>query len=137
MTFAAYLTRRGYDAARPSLRRMFVEVWAAPSFREFWRVWNPVYGFVLFRLYVALGASRGAAMAVFVLCGWGLHDLPMSLAIGRTSVVSTVAFAWYGLLVLTERPAPRSDAVNVVLNVARVLSGLALGAGVEIARATS
>lgn len=142
LTFDAYLRRRGYDPAGPGfLRRMFVDVWAEPSFRDFWRVWNPVYGFALFRLYVALGGHRRPALTslvVFAASGFVLHDLPVALATGKPGVGTTVAFVAFWALVVTERGrSDRSARRRRLANVARVALGLGLGVVADAALAAA
>lgn len=68
-TFDAFLPRRGYDpAGTPDalLRRLFVESWREPGFHRFWQVWNPMYGWVLYRLYLALGGAGSRRSS----CSW-------------------------------------------------------------------
>lgn len=133
MTFDEYLRARGYDpkARALVLRRMFVDVWAEPSFRDFWRVWNPAYGYVLHRLYVVLGGKRRPALAsltVFAACGFLLHDLPVWTVTGRAGVATTSAFVVYWLFVVTERSrSARAKPARVAANVGRVLLGLVVG----------
>lgn len=146
--FEQYLARRGYDlrgGARPFLRRMFVESLGQPGFHRFWRVWNPLYGFALYRLYVALGGNRRrvrATLAVFVLCGALLHDLPVSLLLGRVSLATTCAFSLFAVLALASRAAqPRlrqrrwPPLANAAVNVAALAGGL--GGGAWLSRAVA
>ena len=139
-TFAHYLQRRGFDLrdGTPAfLRRMFIDCWTEPGFHRFWRLWNPLYGYFLFRLYRGLGGSRRpvlATMVVFVFCGFVLHDLPVSLIRGRGSVACTVAFVFYGLATLVSRRLIRGAAIRwpawscVVVNLGLVATGLIIGA---------
>ena len=101
-TFTQYLRRRGYDRQASSahfLRRMFLECWLESGFHRFWRVWNPLYGFFLYRLYLRLRRLGGnynrfvAAVGVFEACGFGLHDFPVSLVLGRSTFVCTPSFS--------------------------------------------
>jgi hypothetical protein len=135
-SFDGFLRQRGYDPADSVgfLRRMFVDCWSQPSFRAFWRVWNPVYGYALFRLYLALGGQqrpRMASLVVFVACGALLHDLPMALATGQPFFSTTVAFLVYGAMVAWEPPVAQPRRRPVANNVARIVLGLAVGAAVQ------
>ena len=64
-SFDGFLRQRGYDPANSVafLRRMLVDCWSQPSFRAFWRVWNPVYWYGLFRRYLALVGQQRRRMA--------------------------------------------------------------------------
>lgn len=70
------------------LGSMFMRSFTAPSFREFWHYWNPVYGYALaYFLYRPLRSAMpaGAALVItFALSGLVLHDAllwPASLAL--------------------------------------------------------
>ena len=139
-SFQQYLEGRGYDLDRGSaafLRRMFLECWAQPGFHSFWRVWNPAYGYLLFRLYRSLGGSRSQVpltLLVFGLCGYLAHDFPVSLFLGRPLLVCTVAFVVWGTLVSLARHLERPLAfarwpppLHVLLNIALVGCGLLAG----------
>lgn len=141
MTFESYLKARGYDLRRGTgafLRRMFVECWVQPGFHLFWRVWNPAYGYMLFRIYRRIGGARRrtvATIATFLFCGLALHDLPVSLVLRRPSVVCSIAFLFYSVASLGSRlvAAPlRFDLwprwAHGLTNASLVALGLVLGA---------
>ena len=120
---------------------MFLDCWAEPGFHRFWRVWNPLYGYVLFRLYRKLGGARRRfplTLLVFTLCGLLSHDLPASLLAGRPLVTCTASFFLWGVLValarLLDRPlafATWPGALHVALNLALVVGGLLSGVAVQ------
>jgi len=100
-----YMARRGYEPedAGAIIRRLFLESWLQPGFHRFWQVWNPVYGYVLFRLYLLCGGRRNrvfATFVVFVACGFLLHDLPVMLLTGYRAIVVTCVFATFALFAL-------------------------------------
>lgn len=140
MSLDAFLRKRGYDPANTlgMLRRMFVDCWAEPTFRDFWRVWNPLYGYALFQLYRALGGNRRpvfASFVVFAACGFVLHDLLVFAMTRRFTIATTAAFiAFWAMLLVEGRSSPPPDATrarNVLANVGRVVLGLALGVGAD------
>jgi len=100
---------RGYSLDQGSgvfLRRLFLDSWTQPGFHRFWQMWNPVYGYFLFRLYRVLGGSRRsfvAGMAVFIFCGAILHDLPIGFLTGEPKIVCTIAFSSWGVLTFCSR----------------------------------
>ncbi len=134
--FEKFLRRRGFDPERvgPFFRRMFVDCWTQPTFRDFWRVWNPVYGFFLAKLYVVLGGGKRPALAsavVFLFAGWVLHDLPMTFVLGRPQIGTTCAFAVWWTMILVQRPGASSVGRAVFSNIARVVVGIALGVAMQ------
>ncbi len=143
-SFPQYLEQRGYRldwSTAAFLRRMFLDCWAQPGFHLFWRVWNPLYGYLLFRLYQYLGGTKrrfSLTLLVFALCGFVAHDLPVSLFVGRPLVVCTTAFFAWGVLVsaarLLDRPlafASWPRVLHVVVNLALVGGGLLAGVVVQ------
>lgn len=49
VTFTQYLEfRLGTDGGRSAWFNFFVKSFGARSFSEFWRLWNPVYGYILY-----------------------------------------------------------------------------------------
>ena len=78
---SSFYTKRGYKYPLQSgdvlLRWWFIS-FAQPGFHRFWRVWNPLLGYLLFLFYVALGGNKRpfvASFVVFTSCGFVLHDL--------------------------------------------------------------
>jgi len=127
--FRIYLHRRGYRTYNDGafFRRAFLECWAEPGFHRFWRVWNPGLGFLVFRLYRALGGNRGGPLikVVAFLASGVAHNL-LVLPILGWSFTLPVAFASAGVLVVLgpnlsrflrqhRWPAPLNVAVNVAL----------------------
>jgi hypothetical protein len=142
--FHAFLMRRLGDPLREPGRfawNFFLRPLCSPSFTDFWRYWNPVYGYLLlFFVYPSLRRylpRRAAVYGSFLVSGFFLHDLPFSLsadlACGRLDIPQvTLLFAVYGALTLiserlrmdlSERPAWLRAAAN--------LSWLVVGLGLR------
>ncbi len=139
ITYAQYLSRRGISLAGNQLqvaRQIFLVPWAAPGFHMFWRRWNPLFGFGLFRLYGSLGGDRNhiiATLAVFSLAGF-IHDIVLTLLIGEPAIILTTAWIFFGAASLTSRAvAPRLGfrrwpwLALALLNLSLIAAGLALG----------
>lgn len=62
------------------LQEMLIRSFGANSFHEFWRYWNPVYGYYLYyKCYKPLQRYFPRYVGViltFAACGFFLHDLP-------------------------------------------------------------
>ena len=105
-SYIEYLEARGYRMSMPPLawiRRMFGEVWLQPGFHEFWRVWSPLVGFALCRLYLVLGGRRHRAPALigtFLVSGFFFHDVPLMLLLGKPLLVCTGAWLFFALATL-------------------------------------
>jgi MBOAT membrane-bound O-acyltransferase family protein len=126
MTFQRYLQFRLGAPGWGRWYKYFVKPFGARSFAEFWRLWNPVYGYFLYH-YSYRPLSRvmprpAAKMATFLLCGFVLHDLP-AWAVARRPLPpgATIAFAFFGLgaigseaarMDLSHRPFRARAAVN-------------------------
>src|SRR3954467_7879369 len=91
------------------LRNFFLIPLCARSFGEFWRLWNPIFGYVLiFFVYRPLRRRMPQPVAVyltFLTSGFLLHDLPFNLSAdlyrGRLELPAvTLLFAVFGLLTL-------------------------------------
>lgn len=135
--FARYLHRRGYRSSTgwPFARRAFLECWAQPGFHRFWRVWNPGLGFLVFRLYRAVGGNRGgpSTKVVAFLASGIAHNLLVLPFLGW-SFTLPVAFSCFGVLVAL---GPRLSRilrqhrwpwpVNVLVNVGHVLACFTMG----------
>jgi D-alanyl-lipoteichoic acid acyltransferase DltB (MBOAT superfamily) len=79
----------------------FLKPFGAVSFAEFWRRWNPVYGYYLYYFsYRPLSRRlpRSLAMLItFAACGFLLHDLPAWLFTRRVLAPgATIAFTFFG-----------------------------------------
>ncbi len=80
-SLAAYVERRlGAGTPGQQLGSMFRRSFGAGTLAEFWRYWNPVYGYFLYyRCYRPLRRwlTRGPALLLtFAASGFLLHDLP-------------------------------------------------------------
>jgi len=103
LPFAKYLGfRLGTKGGTKAWFNFFIRPFGAASFAQFWRLWNPVYGYFLYYYsYRPLSRvmPRGAAMmATFAGCGFFLHDLP-AWAFSRRFLPpgATIAFILFGL----------------------------------------
>jgi len=139
--FRQYLRRRGYRSSSgwPLFRRAFLECWAQPGFHWFWRVWSPSLGFLVFRLYRALGGNRaGGHTKVLAFVTSGItHSLLVLPFLGWSFTIPT-AFAGFGLLVVLGPFMSRRLRqhrwpllANVAVNVALILGCFWLGFRVD------
>jgi hypothetical protein len=84
------------------LRRAVIDAFAQPGFHRFWRIYNPMIGFLLFRLYVFFGGNKyrvPATIGVFFVCGV-CHDLLVFILFRHLQVVITFAFLLFGIFSL-------------------------------------
>ena len=78
---STFYTKRGYKypiKIGDLLLRWWFLSFAQPGFHRFWRVWNPLLGYLLFLFYIALGGNKRpfiASFVVFTSCGFVFHDL--------------------------------------------------------------
>jgi len=139
--FQRFLHRRGYRASTgwPFFRRAFLECWAEPGFHRFWRVWNPGLGFLVFRLYRALGGYRaGPHTKVLAFLASGIaHNLLVFPFLGW-SFALPVAFSLFGCLAAAGPRLSRvvrqdrwPPALNVLVNAGVVLACFASGFRVD------
>ena len=129
MSLAEYIHFRLGDENRlwPLLRANFVRSFTAPSLADFWRYWNPVYGYYLAKLiYRPLRRRLPRALCVlatFAVSGFLLHDVfswPLVTAVTRQLYVphTTAWFLLVALLVLAgEAVALRFDRLGGVTRV--------------------
>jgi hypothetical protein len=103
LTLAQYLRfRLGSKGGRTAWFNFFVKPFGASSFAQFWRLWNPVYGYFLY-YYSYRPLSRVmprslAMLSTFVACGFLLHDLPAWVFSRRVLPPgATIAFFLFGL----------------------------------------
>ncbi len=107
--------------------RFFIKPFGASSFAQFWRQWNPVYGYFLY-YYSYRPLSRivprpAAMLSTFIACGFLLHDLPVWVLTGRVLPPgATIAFTMFGMgallgerfhMDLSTSPIPARAAVNL------------------------
>ena len=105
-SFHTYLRRRGYDVpwrTPNALYRWFVLSFGQPGFASFWRLWNPVFGYYLLKLYRRFGGDRrrvSACVATFCICGF-LHDLFAFVVLREPFTLKvSIAFLLFALIVL-------------------------------------
>jgi hypothetical protein len=107
-SYDQYLILRGYDPSSGKLtilKRALIDSWGEPGFHQFWKVWNPGIGHLLYRLYLWLGGNRNrliATMLVFTLCGF-MHDVLVMLIFRRPFAAFTAAFTFFGILTVISR----------------------------------
>ncbi len=94
--------RLGREGGRTAWFNFFIKPFGAVSFAQFWRLWNPLYGYFLYYYaYRPLSRRlpRGVAVLVtFILCGFLLHDLPAWLVTRRVLPPgATITFVLFGL----------------------------------------
>lgn len=115
LTFSQYLEFRLGHTGRQAWFNFFVRPFGARSFADFWRFWNPVYGyFLLYFVYRPLARvlpRRVATIITFVSCGLVLHDVPAWLFSRRILPPgATLAFLFFGVVVVV------SDALHMDLS---------------------
>ena len=103
VSFKQYLTRRGYLFL--TFDQAFIKIikksFSQKSFCGFWRMWNPLSGYLFFLLYSFLGGNRKRPYAIFFVflsSGFVFHDLIILLVTGSISIVFTVTFLIYSLI---------------------------------------
>lgn len=113
------------DGPWQAAERMFSRSFGARSFAAFWRYWNPVYHYGLYRWsYRPLRRFLPRPMAVlmtFALCGFLLHDLPHLPFTGVPLMTVYFLFLGAGAIVgealhmdLSRRPYVFRVAVHVI-----------------------
>jgi hypothetical protein len=102
-TLHRYLrSRLGAEGGGKAWFNFFIRPFGASSFAQFWRQWNPLYGYVLYYYSyrpMSWVMPRPMAMfATFVACGFLLHDLP-AWAVTRRVLPpgATIAFTLFGV----------------------------------------
>src|SRR5260370_9279205 len=88
LTFSQYLRfRLGTSGGRTAWFNFFIRPFGAASFAEFWRLWNPAYGYFLsyycYRPLATILPRQAAILITFASCRLWFHDLP-SCAVTRT-----------------------------------------------------
>jgi D-alanyl-lipoteichoic acid acyltransferase DltB (MBOAT superfamily) len=105
LTLGRYVKRRnGVPLGAPgSLRNMFYRALGAGSFAEFWRYWNPVFGYYLGR-YIFAPLRKWlpppvALVVTFVACG-ALHDAVIIAVRGSMAFLFVPWFFVMGVVVV-------------------------------------
>ena len=105
LTLSHYILRRNGvpTGARGSLRNMLHRSLGASTFADFWRHWNPAFGYALGRYVFAplklVVPSPLALVATFVVCG-AIHDLVTMAVRGSPAFLFTPWFFFLGVGVL-------------------------------------
>ncbi len=138
ITLGQFIERRlgkGTDTGA-LLREMFVRSFGAGSFQDFWRYWNPVYGYILY--YYCYKPLRRvlprpvAVLLTFFSSGFFLHDLPFGWwirALRAQSLPVPFVALWFtliGVLVLIGAAlnlnfAQQPFRVRVLINVLHIV----------------
>ena len=98
----SFYIKRGYKFPLEStdvLLRWWFLSFAQPGFHRFWRVWNPLLGYLLFLFYIILGGNKRPFLATFVVftsCGFVFHDLLTLKDI--IELDTTISFMIWGVL---------------------------------------
>ncbi len=138
ITLEQFITKRLGDQGEPLelLRRMFILSFGAASLREFWRYWNPVYGYFLnyycYRPLRSVLPRPVCVLATFFVSGFVLHDLLFGWwirAIRMQGLPFPFVGVWFALMglfvVLTNALHPNwgncSFTVRVLLNSACIV----------------
>ena len=115
----------------------FAKPLSAKSFAGFWRMWNPVYGYVLlFFVYRPIRPYLprfAATFLTFCVSGFVLHEIPFGVGIEllrghRVIPEATILLGVFGvLMVLTEAVGMDFSAYPIWVRVAANIGLLALG----------
>lgn len=108
MRLGEYVLRRSATrlGGAGSLRSMLARSFGAPSFADFWRHWNPIWGHGLARfVYAPVHRHAPAAVAVLTtfLVSGVVHDVAATLVRGSFTFVVTPWFLLLGIGVLVAR----------------------------------
>jgi MBOAT, membrane-bound O-acyltransferase family len=129
LTLAQYLRfRLGTEGGKTAWFNFFIRPFGASSFAQFWRLWNPVYGYFLYyysyRPLARVMPRSGAMLSTFIACGFFLHDLPAWVFSRRILPPgATIAFFMFGVgavasdrfkMDLSRQPVPVRAAINLI-----------------------
>ncbi len=114
LTLNQYLRfRLGSKGGSAAWFNFFIRPFGATSFAQFWRLWNPVYGYFLYHFsYRPLSRilpRSAAVLATFVVCGFLLHDLPAWAATRRNDRFHHVRSGRRRQRTLTNGPLEMAD----------------------------
>lgn len=136
LSLRQYLSSRlGSQGGRTAWFNFFIKPFGARSFAEFWRLWNPVYGYFLiyfcYRPLARVVPRPAAVMLTFATCGLVFHDLPAWAFTRRVLPPgATITFILFGLgavagealhMDLSKRPV----GVRVLVNVGYLVACMA------------
>lgn len=109
VTLTQFIEQRLSAQSDPAslLRIMFERSFGAGTLRDFWRFWNPVYGYVLYyycyRPLRRLLPRSLSTIATFAASGFFLHDLPFGWwvrALKAHSLPAPFVAIWFVLIAL-------------------------------------
>ncbi|RXV59370.1 hypothetical protein DWB64_16025 [Fusibacter sp. A1] len=107
ITMNQYISRRldGVEGEIPRLIHMLNKCFKQKNFINFWKYWNPIYGYIL-GYYVRkplrkIFPQKIARSLTLVINGM-FHDIVVSLIIGRIFFSVTLLFIIYSLILVIE-----------------------------------
>lgn len=103
ITFKQYLCRRGYNynTTGEVMYRMIKKSFSEKSFCRFWRMWNPLTGYLFFLMYSFLSGNKKRPyliFIVFIVSGVIGHDFIIFLFTGNISIIFTTTFLLYSII---------------------------------------
>lgn len=113
ITFQQFLHRRGYHCLSSGeiLIRMIKKSFSEKSFCRFWRMWNPLTGYLFYLIYSFLGGNEKRPyliIIVFIVSGLVVHDFLIFLLTGSMCIIFTSTFTIYSIIfIIEERIAAR------------------------------
>lgn len=139
--FRRYIKRRANKSNNLlySIIYLFLISLTQPSFRLFWRKWNPIFGYPLMIVYKSLGGNkryRSSLIITFLFSGFLIHDLLIFLVVGKLYLIFTVSFCIYAALIMAEEKFPNifcfiynpnEHALNILTNLCFIFSGVTIG----------
>ena len=148
-TLSEFIERRlGKQASEITLlKEMLMRSFGADSFHEFWRYWNPVYGYYLYyKCYRPLNKHLPRYLCViltFAASGFFLHDLPFGwwirlIRFGQTGDFPlpfvTIWFSLIGMITLITRAlkvdiGEQKFSIRVMVNSICIFAPFALTVG--------
>lgn len=109
LTYRSYERRRlGDRRGLAAVVRMSRRAFTAPSFGAFWRIWNPLFAYYLYRwCYAPFARSlpRSSAVILTFAVSGAIHDVFASLAVRGPYLLFTPVFAVFGGFVVIEERA--------------------------------
>lgn len=139
--YRTYVKKRSnkYDYLLLEITYLFLASLTQPSFRLFWRKWNPVIGYPLMSIYKFLGGNKRykiSLLTTFLISGFLIHDLLIYFIFGKLYFIFTVSFCMYAGLIMAEEKfpsvfcfvyLPTAHPINILTNLLFIFSGITVG----------